>query len=152
MKPVPAAKVIALAILFGVFAQWARAQTKQQLAEVHSISEKDWTETLDYCDWLLNAQFWIEHPDSEYAKQFFAELNLSAADDVAFGGIVADFNKRHDQLMADSYAKLDSSEWTPETQTKLVLDLVDTTNDAIRRIETDLSAEGASKVDSRARI
>jgi hypothetical protein len=143
--------VIALAIFFALFASWAPAQTQQQLAEVHSISEKDWTDTLDYCGWLLNAQFWIEHPDSEYAKQFFAQLNLSAADDAAFRGIVADFHKRHDQLMADSYAKLDSSAWNPETQTELVLDLVATTNDAIRRIRTDLSADGARKVDSRAR-
>jgi len=50
--------------------------------------------------------------------------------------------------MADNYAKIDSAEWTTETQTKLIKDLVDATNDAIKLIKTNLSADGARKVDN----
>jgi len=142
------AKTIALAILLGLLAQWAPAQTEHQIAEMNMLSEKDWTDTLDYCSWLLDAQFWIEHANSEYAKQFFMGLNLSAADDAALRSIVGDFNKRHNQLMADNYAKIDSGEWTTETQTKLIKDLVDATNDAIKLIKSNLSADGARKVNN----
>lgn len=71
---------------------------------------------------------------------------MSAGDEAAFRSIVRDFNKRHDQLMAANYAKLDSGEWTPETQTKLIKDLVDATNDAMELLKTKLSADGARKV------
>ena len=148
MKAMTLAKAVALAVLLSLFGQRAPAQTQQQIAEMNLLSEKNWTDTLDYCDWLLDAQYWTEHSDSEYAKQFFMELNLSAADESAFRSIVGDFNKRHDQLMADNYAKLDSHEWTPETQTQLIKDLVNATNDAIKLIKTNLSADGASKVDN----
>lgn len=148
MKAIAVTKTIALAILFGVFVQRAPAQTQQQIDEINRISEQDWTDTLDYGGWLVDAQFWIDHPDSEFSKEFFAQLNLSSIDDAAFRGIVADFNKRHDQLMADDYAKLNSNEWTPDTETKLIQDIVDATNDAIQRLKTNLSAEGVRKVDS----
>ena len=147
-KAMTFAKIMALAIPFCLFAHPAQAQTPQQLAEINSISESDWIYTLDYCDWLLNAQFWIDHPDSEYRKQFFAELNLSPADDAVFRTIVADFGKRHEQLIADHYAKLKNNEWTPEAETKLIHDLIDSTNDAIQRIKTNLSPDGAQKFDS----
>jgi len=140
------AKPITFGILVGLVAQSSPAQTEQQIAEIKMLSEKDWTDTLDYCDWLLDAQFWIEPSDSEYAKQFFMGLNLSAADEAAFRSVVKDFNKRHDQLMADNYAKINRREWTTETQTKLINDLVDATNDAIKLIQTNLSADGARKV------
>jgi hypothetical protein len=146
MKKMTIAKTIALVSLFGLLALRAPAQTPQQLAEAKSISEKDWTDTLDYCGWLLDAQFWIDHADSEYAKQFFAELNLSATDEAAFRTIVVDFNKRHDLLMAEEYVKLTRAEWTPETQTKLTKDLIDATNDTIERIKTDLSPEGMKNI------
>jgi hypothetical protein len=146
MNAISPVKMIAFAIFFCVFAPRVLGQTEQQLAEIKSISDQDWTTTLDFSGWLLDAQFWIDHPDSEYAKQFFAQLNLSAADDAAFRAIVADFNKRHDQLMADNYAKLDRNEWTPETETKLLKDLLDATNDALQRIKTNLTADGANKV------
>ena len=148
MKAIPPAKIMALAILFCLFAHPAQAQTPQQLAEINSIGENDWIYTLDYCGWLLDARFWIDHPDSEYAKPFFADLNLSAADDAAFRTIVADFNTRDEQLMADHYAKLESNEWTPEAQSKLIHDLIDATNDAIHRIKTNLSPDGTQKFDS----
>jgi hypothetical protein len=147
VRKVALASAIAVAMLLGPFTQSAPAQTQQQIAEISALSPKDWTDTLDYCEWLLNAQYWIDHSDSEYAKEVFAELNLSAADDAALRSIVADFNKRHDQLMAENYAKLASPEWTPETQAKLIQDLVDATNDAIKLMKTKLSADGASKVD-----
>ena len=140
------AKTIALGILFALFPQLLPAQTPQQFAETNSISEKDWTDTLDYCGWLLDAQFWFDHPDSESAKQFVAELNLSTADESAFRVIVADFNKRHDQLVADHFAKLDRDEWTPETETKLIKDLLDATNGAVERIKASLTADGVKNV------
>lgn len=146
MKTMTLATTIALGILFTLFAQTLAAQTQQQLAEANSISEKDWTDTLGYYGWLVDARFWFDHPDSASAKQFFAELNLSAADDAAFRTIVADFNKRHDQLMADDYAKLTGNEWTPETETKLTKDLIDATNEAIERLKTNLSADGVKNV------
>ena len=148
MKVIASAKAISLAILFCLFAQRAPTQTQQQVAEINSISEDDWVYTLDYSGWLLDAQFWIDHPDSESAKQFFAELNLSLADDAAFRTIVANFNKRHDQLMSDNYAKLNANEWTPEIETKLLRDLLDATNDALQRFKTNLSPEGAQKFDN----
>jgi hypothetical protein len=50
--------------------------------------------------------------------------------------------------MEDSCAKLDTPDWTPEVQTKLIKDLVEATNDAIKLIKTNLSADGAKSVDS----
>ena len=146
MNTMTLAKTIALALLLGLFAQRAQAQTPQQLAETNSISEKDWTDTLDYGGWLLDAQFWFDHPDSEYAKEFLADLNLNASDDAAFRTIVADFNKRHDQLLADDYAKLNRDEWTPEAETKVTKDLIDATNEAVERIKANLSADGVTNV------
>jgi hypothetical protein len=148
VKALALAKAIALATLFGLCARMTPAQTQHQVDEMNLLTEKDWTDTLDFGEWLLNAQFWFEHPDSQYAKQFFADLHLSAADEAAFRTIVRDFNKRHDQLMEDSCAKLDAPDWTPEVQTKLIKDLVDATNDAIKLIKTNLSADGAKSVDS----
>lgn len=148
MKATRLALTIALAIFLGLSAHSLPAQTAQQLAEMNVLSEKDWTDTLDYQDWLLNVQYWAEHPDSEYAKQFFADLNLSATDQDALRSIVSDFNKRHAQLMSEYYAKLDSPDWTSETQVKLVQALVHATKDAIQRIQTGLSADGVSRVDA----
>ena len=148
MKPMDLAKAIALAMLLGLIAQSSRAQTQQQMDEINTLSQKDWTDTLDYCEWLLNAQYWFEHSESEYAKQVFGELNLGAADDTALRSIVGDFNEGHDQLMAAYYAKLDSPDWTPETQVKLIRELVSATNHARELIKTKLSPDGAAKVDS----
>lgn len=146
MNAMSPAKVLAFAIFFCVFAPLIPAQTPQQVAQAKSISELDWTDTLDYFGWLLDTEFWIDHPQSEYAKQFFAELNLSAADDTAFRTIVADFGKRHEQLMAEHYAKLNRNDWTPEAETKLIHDLIDATNQAIQRIRTDMSPDGVTHV------
>lgn len=148
MKTTRLAMTIALAIFLGLSAHSLRAQTTQQIAEMNALSEKDWTDTLDYQDWLLNAQYWTEHSDSEYAKQFFAELNLSATDQDALRSIVSDFNKQHAQLMSDYYAKLDNPDWNSETQVKLIQALVHATKDAIQRIQTGLSADGVSRVDA----
>jgi hypothetical protein len=146
VKAISLPNVIALAALFALYPGIARAQTDRQLAQVHQLTESDWTDTLDYGEWLLNAQYWFDHSDSPYAKEFFASLNLSPADDAAFRTIVRDFTKRHDQLLADSYAQLDTPDWTPEAQTKLTKDLVDTTHDAIQRINSNLTAGGAKSV------
>jgi hypothetical protein len=150
MRALTIAKAIALATLFALSPRTTPAQTQHQIYEMNLLTENDWTETLNYGGWLLNAQFWFEHSDSTYAKQFCAGLQLSAADDAAFRTIVRDFNKRHDQLMEESYSKLDGPDWTPEEQTRLVKDLVDATNDAIKLIKTNLSADGARTVDSAA--
>jgi hypothetical protein len=148
VKALALAKAIALATLFGLGVRMTPAQTQHQVDEMHLLTDKDWTDSLDFGEWLLNAQFWFEHPDSLYAKQFFADFHLSAADEAAFRTIVRDFNKRHDQLMEESCAKLDTPDWTPEVQTKLIKDLVDATNDAIKLIKTNLSADGAESVES----
>lgn len=148
MKGMALARRIALSTLLSLFVQRVPAQTEHQIAEINMLSEKDWTDTLDYCDWLLDAQYWIDHAGSQYAKQFFGKLNLSGADQAAFRGIVGDFNKRYAQLMANNYAKLEGPEWTPETQTQLIKHLVDATNDAIRLIKTNLSVDGARDVDT----
>jgi hypothetical protein len=140
--------VCALAILLVLYAPIAPAQTEQQLAEIHELTETDWTNTLDYGQWLLNAQFWFDHSDSQFAKDFFAGLNLSPADDSAFRSIVRDFTMRHDQLMADSYAKLDTPAWTPEDQTKLTKDLVNAANDAIQGLKSNLTPDGANNVNA----
>ena len=147
MKTMALARAIAIGVLCGLLSQFAPAQTVQRLAEIHRLSEREWTDSLDYCEWLLNAQYWIEHPEPEYAKQFLSGMKLSRADDTALRSIVADFNKRHDQLMADQYAKIDRGEWTTDDETKLVEDRVAATNDAIKLIQTKLSAEGANEVD-----
>lgn len=146
MKALPLAKLIALAVLFGLSVRPTTAQTERQRADMNLLTETDWTDTLNYGAWLLNAQFWFEHSDSQYAKAFFTGLNLSATDDAAFRTILRDFNKRHDQLLAQSYAKLDDPGWTPEDQTKLTTDLIDATNHAIKSIKTNLSADGAKSI------
>lgn len=132
MKGMTLARTIALSTLLGLFAQRVPAQPEHQIAEINMLSEKDWTDTLDYCDRLLDAQYWIDHADSQYAKRFFGKLNLSGADQAAVRGIVGDFNKRYAQSRANNYAKLEGPEWTPETHTQLIKDLADATNDAIR--------------------
>lgn len=147
MKSFSLIKVILLATLFILCARTTPAQTEHQLAEMNQLTEQDWTDTLDYGEWLLNAQFWFDHSDSQYAKDFFADLHLSAGDDAKFRTIVRDFTKRHDQLLADSYAQLDTADWTPEAQTKLTKDLVDATHDAIQLIKSNLTADGARSVD-----
>lgn len=146
MKALSLAKGMALATLFILSPRTAPAQTDQQLAEVHQLTETDWTDTLDYGEWLLNAQFWFDHSDSQFATDFFADLDLSPADQAAFHTIVHDYNQRHNDLMAASYAKVDAPDWTPETETKLVEDLVDAGHDAMQRIKSNLSPHGAQKV------
>ena len=102
----------------------------------------------DYCLWFLRAQYWIDHPDAAYGKEFSKQLNLNPADEAAFRSIVGDFNKRYEQLLAEHYRKIKNREWTPETETKLIGDLVAATNDTIALIKTNLSAAGAMKVDN----
>lgn len=139
-------KAIAVAVLLGLFAENAPPQTEPH-APGKTVSEKD-LDTLDYCLWFLRAQYWIDHPDAAYGKEFSKQLNLSPADEAAFRSIVGDFNKRHEQLLAEHYRKIKNREWTPETETKLIGDLVAATNDTIALIKTNLSAAGAMKVDN----
>jgi hypothetical protein len=139
-------KAIAVAILLGLFAENAPPQTEPHTPS-KMVSEKD-LDTLDYCLWFLRAQYWIDHPDTAYGKEFSKQLNLNPADEAAFRSIVGDFNKRHEQLLAEHYRKIKNREWTPETETQLIGDLVAATNDTIARIKTNLSAAGAMKVDN----
>lgn len=150
MKTISLASALALVTLFALSARSAPAQTDRQLAEVHQLTDNDWTDTLDYGEWLLNAQFWFDHSDSPYAKDFFAGLDLSPDDQGAFGTIVRDYNQRHQALMAASYAKLDSPDWTPETETQLIKDLVDATHSAIQQIDSNLTPDAAKKVNAAA--
>jgi hypothetical protein len=146
MKALLLAKALALAALFTLTPRFTPAQTEQQLAEVHQLTEADWSDTLNYGEWLLNAQFWLDHSDSSYAKEFFAGLDLTPTDQSAFRTIVTNFNQRHNDLMAASYAKLATPAWTPEAQTELIKDLVDATHDAMQQIKSDLTPSAAQKV------
>ena len=65
MKALALAKAIALATLFGLCTRMTPAQTQHQVEEMNLLTEKDWTDILDFGEWLLNAQFWFEHPDSQ---------------------------------------------------------------------------------------
>ena len=141
-------KGMALIILFGLLAQNAPSQTEHQNPQSNTISEKDLTDTLDYCHWFLDVQYAIDHPNSNYAKELFTQLNLGPADEAAFRTIMGDFNKRHDELMANHYAKIKIGDWTPETETQLIRDLIDGTKDAINAIRAHLSPGGARKVDN----
>jgi hypothetical protein len=150
MKPRTLALSILFASFFALCAQITPAQTQTQLDEMNRLSEKDWTDALDYGEWLLNAQFWFEHSDSVYAKQFFAGVHLSDADDAAFRAVVGDYVKRHDELMQESYAKVETREWTTEDQVKLTEALAGAANDAIQQIHSKLTADGAKAVDAAA--
>jgi hypothetical protein len=141
-------KTITLAILLGLFAQFAPARMTAQNTQASAPSEKDLTDTLDYSLWLLRVQYGIDHASSGYAEEVFKKLKLSPDDETALRAIVAEFAKRHDQLMAEHYAKIDSNEWTPDAETQLVNNLVAVANDAIQQIHTKLTADGAKRVDN----
>jgi hypothetical protein len=141
-------KAIALGILLAFFAQIAAAQVLSEDAQTSAPSEKDLSDTLDYSLWLVRLQYWIGHPSSGEGEEIFKKLNLSPADATALRTIAAEFNERHDQLMAEHYAKIDKNEWTPETETRLIENLVMVTNDAIKRIHTSLTEGGAKRVDT----
>jgi hypothetical protein len=148
MKRTTLPKTFVLALLLALSPHLLPAQTPEQLADMNLLADKDWTDTLDYGEWLLNAQFWIEHPDSEFARQFFAGLNLSPADDAAFRKIVADYTKQHDQLMAADYPKVDSPDWSVASETKLLTDLRDLANNSIQLLHSNLTPDGARQVDT----
>jgi hypothetical protein len=147
VKALTIAKSVLLGTVLSLCAQITPAQSQaQQLEEMNQLSEKDWTDSLDYGEWLLNAQYWFDHSDSPYAKQFLAGVHLSDADNSAFRTAVSDYNKRHDQLMQESYAKVETREWTTEDQVKLTKALVDAANDAIKQIHANLTDDGAKAV------
>jgi hypothetical protein len=147
VKALTIAKSILVGTVLSLCAQITPAQSQAQLDDMNQLSEKDWTDTLDYGEWLLNAQYWFDHSDSVSAKQFFAGVHLSDADDSAFRTIVRDYNKRHDQLMQESYAKVETRDWTTVDQVKLTKALVDAANDAIKQIHANLTEDGAKAVD-----
>lgn len=141
-------KAIALGIFLVFLAQSAVAQTSPPLPQTGAPSEKDLTDTLDYSLWLLRLEYWIAHTGSGNGEEIFKKLNLSPADATALRTIAAEFNERHDQLMAEHYEKIDKNEWTPETETQLIENLVMVTNEAIQGIHTNLTAVGAKRVDN----
>jgi hypothetical protein len=141
-------KAFALGILLALFAQGGAAQTSTQAAQTSAPSEKDLTDTLDYSLWLLRLQYWIGHPGSGEGEEIFKKLNLSPADAAALRTVAAEYNERHEQLMAEHYGKIDNNQWTPETETQLIENLILVTKDAIRRIQSDLTEDGAKRVDN----
>jgi len=150
MKALPLVKALALVAFFTFSPRFTPAQSEHQLAEVHELTETDWSDTLNCGEWLLNAQFWLDHFDSPYAKEFFAGLDLTPTDQSTFRTIVTNFNQRHNNLMAASYAKLATPAWTPEVQTQLIKDLVDATHDAMQQIKSNLTPSAAQRVDAAA--
>jgi hypothetical protein len=141
-------KAIAIGILLAFFAQNGVAQASPPAAQDSAPSEKDLTDTLDYSLWLLRLQYWIGHSGSKEGGEIFKKLNLSPADETALRTIAAEFHERHDQLLAEHYAKIDKNEWTPETETQLVENLIMVTNEAIKGIHGKLTEDGAKRVDN----